>query len=132
VNNYSLTTEYAWYKDGKKDPVMVISTVIINGGYHKKFILWDGSANTGIADLNKKISLQLGPNPARNWLYIQAGPSNKNGTLSITDLWGRLVHTYGMPSSGLLMMDLSNFETGSYFMRLENENGVAVKQFIKE
>ena len=51
VNSYSLTTEYAWYQSSKKEPLLVISSVIINHVLHKKFVIFDNSPASAISEI---------------------------------------------------------------------------------
>lgn len=70
------------------------------------------------------------PNPTTNVLNIQ--PSN-TGTYSIelVDVTGKLVYTLAN-ISGTKTLDMTSYEAGVYFIRINNDKGTAVQKVIKE
>lgn len=87
---------------------------------------------TGIEEVDLDATVLLFPNPATS--YIEIRLSNDlliNSTLDIYDVYGRKIATQMMNNTSA-KVDISGYSTGMYLVRISNDNGVVVKNFIKK
>lgn len=87
---------------------------------------------TGIEEIDLDAAVLLFPNPATSHIEIRL--SNDlliNSTLDIYDVYGRKIATQMMNNTSA-KVDISGYSTGMYLVRISNDNGVVVKNFIKK
>ena len=87
---------------------------------------------TGIEEVDLDATVLLFPNPATSHIEIRL--SNDlliNSTLDIYDVYGRKIATQMMNNTSA-KVDISGYSTGMYLVRISNDNGVVVKNFIKK
>lgn len=73
------------------------------------------------------------PNPVIDVLTIDlGGAENPNGTLSILNIQGRVMKTQSLSSSGIVLLDMSQFPEGLYFCRYQNETEIKTVKIIKQ
>ncbi len=129
LNNWSVIGDYPG--DGTFAPVTFI---IGNDGYvvtgasnyadTKNCYRLHTSNTTAIAEKNSATQLALYPNPAVNKVVIE---SDQNGLVQIYNSNGSLATAY-TKDKNIFQIDISNFSTGLYFLKLGN----CVKKLIKE
>jgi hypothetical protein len=91
---------------------------------------------TGIADVEDLYEVSLYPNPTNGIVSIDI-TFNKSvdAEFELTDATGRVVstsHTYFNTSALIHNFDLSDLGNGLYFVRVSTEDGVLVRQVIKQ
>lgn len=96
-------------------------------------ITLNGPAPSGILNTNATDNmLSLYPNPANDWLYIDA-PEKFEGC--ITDVTGKVtqnISSGNMQASGnKYKIDVSRLSPGIYFIRIQTKNKLSVGKFIK-
>jgi hypothetical protein len=69
------------------------------------------------------------PNPVNNELHISAANGVVVQSVSIYNLLGQLVLAIGQPID---VIDVSNLNTGNYFIKIHSENGTSTEKFIKQ
>lgn len=88
--------------------------------------------DTGIDDVNLDNAVLLFPNPATSYIEIRLqNNALNNATMEIYDVYGRKVATQTMNNNSL-QVNISDYSAGMYLVRIFNENGVVVKNFIKK
>ncbi len=89
----------------------------------------------GIEQAIDGASISLYPNPADEQLFISADGLKGNISVSIIDLNGRTVST-SRPISDFngqaLSFDITSLTPGTYFVRIESENGTKTAKFVKK
>ncbi|MCC6818351.1 MAG: T9SS type A sorting domain-containing protein [Bacteroidia bacterium] len=73
-------------------------------------------------------ALTVYPNPVIDVIHINH-PEIISGMIELIDISGRIVYSASVIEGQPI--DISNLESGIYTIRLTGENGVAIKQFIK-
>jgi hypothetical protein len=68
------------------------------------------------------------PNPVQNILHLKL--SDENNRLVITDMLGKRVFNDKVPSN--YQLDMSTFNTGVYFIRVENASGILNGKVMKK
>ena len=75
-------------------------------------------------------SLSIYPNPVDDRLYIET--QTQTLTIEIYDVFGRLQVTETPSHQGNLTIDVENFKSGIYFVKINTEKGNIVKRIIKQ
>ncbi len=135
INSYSLTTEYAWYQNGHKEPLLLISKVIVNKILTRKFVMFDYSNTIGIQVIYVVNSVKLFPNPATQSLSVSFDKSIFKGGVSIRvfDLAGKKVFQSSTEIfTSLYDLDLTAFDSGTYLLEICNRDRVVHSKFMKE
>ena len=104
--------------DNKKS-VCVINT---------SFVMEDDENDTTNVISNYENNIKIYPNPVNDRLYIEA--ENEIKEVTIFDIYGRQQTTVNGQQS--LSINISEFNSGIYFIRINTTNGIYVKRFIKE
>ncbi len=105
----------------------VLSTATVN--YHVS-----GTNNgapevqTGIADSDADSQLDLYPNPARDIVHVQC--SVADAQLTVTDMNGKVVYALDGTHSGVIVMNVSGWSAGVYFVNLRNNDTVVTKKLV--
>jgi Zn-dependent metalloprotease/PKD repeat protein len=73
-------------------------------------------------------SINVFPNPARESVVVNISPLPEGGTISIADVSGRLVH-HSVITSLQMIIDVSNFSPGLYFLSVINPMDKTIKTF---
>jgi len=79
-------------------------------------------------DDNKSIGFEIYPNPVSDALFLQA--EQEITSISIRTILGQEVYSSTMESLSY-RMDVSNFASGTYFVRITVGNNIVTKKFIK-
>jgi hypothetical protein len=88
----------------------------------------------GIRDLNtNQLSFNLYPNPTTNSITITVRDKDRsNYVIAISDITGRVVRKGIVSTNRNNRINIDDFSSGVYFVRISNEENFAVKKFIKE
>jgi len=149
-NTSSNATAYMWdFGDGIKvtmeDPIHVYA---LSGDYQVQLIAINHICEndttqqlvsikvTGLEEIDVEESLNLYPNPANNVLNISlASPIQGEIIISVFSIQGKRVIEKTLDQGVALQsikLDISQLETGSYFIQLSYQNQVFNRQFIKQ
>ena len=85
----------------------------------------------GLDDFEQESSLKLYPNPSNSVLNIQLQSVNANGTLQVFDVLGKQILTQSITSEDISKIDVSNWDSGLYLIKISSEDGEETKRFIK-
>ena len=91
-------------------------------------VLVDGTL--GIRDVLSS-NFATSPNPAKDTITLTNSGSNVITSVSITDLNGRTIRTIDANTNANIQINVSDLNSGVYFMSIDTEAGKAVKKFIK-
>lgn len=80
-------------------------------------------------DFNNCVSIQ--PNPANNYIDLTIQNKHEVKEAAIFNAFGQLVQTLQINNTHT-RIDVSNLASGMYFIRLDNDNAIAIKKFIKK
>ena len=121
---------YSWMKPGVPVPVMSITTTTSDDGEgpvtEASFL---GDLTIGIED-QEIADVQIYPNPAVDQLRIKT----ENGTLlsaRIVDVKGATVAQMRGTSASESSIDVSQLQSGVYFIQIQTDKGSAVKKFVR-
>ncbi|MEX2380468.1 MAG: T9SS type A sorting domain-containing protein [Vicingaceae bacterium] len=83
------------------------------------------------SELLKNISLY--PNPAKTQLNLEWFSETKQMNIEIIDGLGRVYQSRSsLPKNGKLGLDVSQLSSGLYFLRIQLDNEVIIRRFVKE
>jgi len=107
---------------------------MIGVGSYNDIALFDdfaeGAGGTGIFNNVKNTRFSVYPNPAGDILNIDAeSPIQK---LVISNIVGQEIKRLHDLNSGSIMINISDFETGIYFISVDGVNGRSTNKFIKK
>ena len=86
--------------------------------------------NDGITSINENYNsnqISIFPNPTTNTLFINGLPKNSN--IKIFDVLGKEVLNFETTNN---QINISNLQSGIYILKIENENKIVTKKFIKQ
>ena len=99
-----------------------------NGKVVHKEIPLNVTVATELDETLSDLKVSVYPNPARDYLTVQAPEESK---VSVYDLSGRLVRTY-TATFAEERIEISSLAAGMYTVRVQNTSGSAIVNFIKE
>lgn len=83
---------------------------------------------TGIQSPKVLGSLAVYPNPARDYLYVDAKPGMER--VSVINIEGKVVDLAFEQYDDQLVFDITSLDLGTYVMQIETENGRYTEQFV--
>ena len=72
------------------------------------------------------------PNPVNDKIYIETLTQTQTLTVEIYDVYGRQQDNKTIRQQGNLSVDVTNLNSGVYFVKVVTENGEVVKRFVKK
>lgn len=85
--------------------------------------------NTGI-DLIPENSLRIYPNPGKGTVWIENDNLNRNWSLNIISMIGKIIASYTI-SSEINEIDVSKLKPGVYIFQFKNQDVRVIKKFLK-
>lgn len=124
-----LKKEYEWWTNGEKEPILKIFTYDLNGLETISAVEYrDIDRNLGaLIALDEDDNFKIYPNPVENVLAIHSNFTMKD--VQIVNVEGEIISQYDTNVSSL---DVSELQSGIYFLKVTTENGVVVKLFQKK
>ncbi|MFA9213997.1 MAG: T9SS type A sorting domain-containing protein [Candidatus Methylacidiphilales bacterium] len=127
INSYSLTTEYAWYHPNQKEPLLAISSVIINHDLYKKFVLFNNSSTTNLNELTLNNEVDIYPNPTNGMFQISISSYFKKAIVSVFDYTGKEIQTIDLYNKNTSM---NINKKGIYFVKIMVDGKTINKKLI--
>lgn len=130
---------HQWYLDGNiiNGATNATHTPTENGDYH--CVVWDPSTceamsnviNVVVANIdeNEISSLKVFPNPTTNSIQV-TGLINQE-RMELTSTNGQIIKTYTLKNQEIFNVNLSNLESGVYYLRILSDNKIDVLKVIK-
>jgi hypothetical protein len=87
---------------------------------------------SGIDDSELNQGYKLYPNPAHQFITLDMVKEQTNATISVFDMTGNLIQKTEMDILFRTNLDLSEFKTGMYMIRIHSDQVNTVSRFIKE
>ncbi len=98
-------------------------TLIISSS---EYVIAFNSGTTAVENISLE-EYSIYPNPVINYLSIDG--LNENADVAIYDLTGKLIYNSELINS---QIDVSNFQSGLYTMKIETAKGIVTKKFVKQ
>ncbi|MFK7832567.1 MAG: T9SS type A sorting domain-containing protein [Winogradskyella sp.] len=85
----------------------------------------------GIDDFETTSTISLYPNPTTTTLNIDFTNTISSGTVQVHDILGKRVFSQSISANNGLQIDVANWNTGLYLVKIVTENSTETKRFIK-
>ncbi len=138
---YIDNTFSAWQPYSNMLPNVIINELEINQATRTLYAgtygrgLWASplvEKKIGITENEFNNRVQIHPNPTTSEVVITT-PKNVEGTIKLFDMLGKLlIHKKDVLLHNNYTLDVSNLPQGTYFIRLNTAEGMAIKKLIKE
>ncbi len=130
INSYSLTTEYTWFSQQYKEPVLVLVQVVINDTLYYNYAIYNNLMTSALPKL-KTSKTRVFPNPASGEIVID-GLDNCTSPfhLVISDMSGKTV--YSVFKENDPRIDVSSLSPGIYFLHLNSSEGSILEKIVKQ
>ena len=77
--------------------------------------------------------IKISPNPATNILHIQGLSSSSNIEVTVVDFAGNVALSVKLSAfSTSYNLNIASLKQGNYLLKIETNDGVVTKQFIKQ
>lgn len=86
----------------------------------------------GIEDFEQVSNIKLYPNPSNSILNITAQNAGTNGTLEIYSIVGKKVLSQKLELSEATKINVSDWDSGLYLVKISSDKGEDTKRFIKQ
>lgn len=126
INTVNTYENYIWYKQGGQIPILRIGR--LGAGSFTAFGSKAAATTTGVQDADGLTSFEIFPNPTNGILQFGMG-AEKLVSIELMDMKGKLLQSFGVNKA---VLDVSDFSTGLYLLRVETENGVVLKKVLKQ
>ena len=84
---------------------------------------------TGVKPLKEILSLKIYPNPATTEIHIALEQPSSSGQIRVMDLTGKVINELSFIGEHC-RLDTRNWKTGSYFLEVKTEKGLAVRRVV--
>jgi hypothetical protein len=85
----------------------------------------------GLNDFEQEDDFRLYPNPSNSILNIELQSISSNGTLEVFDLLGKQIITQSISKTEISQIDVTNWDSGLYLIKISSDKGEETKRFIK-
>ncbi|HET6544134.1 MAG TPA: T9SS type A sorting domain-containing protein [Chryseolinea sp.] len=85
---------------------------------------------TGIEDVDDLVTLY--PNPAQDYLKIQATASAGKIKVDILDVQGKAIEGFQVLPNELIVRSLEGYVPGVYLLKIDTDHGISYHKFVKE
>jgi hypothetical protein len=83
-------------------------------------------------NIGSELQIKVFPNPAKNFVYLQVDDPSGKLKLEIVDMQGRMMETRVLENtSDLVKIDLTQFNSGGYFITIYTNGQSITKKFVK-
>lgn len=100
-----------------------------NGMSINYFTRLNGTGTLALNDLNKEISINLYPNPAKDYLHFSLPMGINSTSFEVFDITGKKVDSNILEDTTI---DVMKYSSGIYFLHLKTDKGVLTSKFIKQ
>jgi hypothetical protein len=131
---------YVWKESGNNVGTGTSYIVSSNGAYSLEVTDANGCmATSNIESYNvsaivdgEEVSFRVYPNPFREEATVEFGYTVKEGTISIVDIYGKLIEQHEVANTNSFVITNKNKASGIYFMKMETDSeNIFVKLIIK-
>lgn len=86
----------------------------------------------GVEDFEQVGNIKLYPNPSNSILNITAQNAGTNGTIEIYSIVGKKVLSQKLELSEATKIDVSDWDSGVYLVKISSDTGEETKRFVKQ
>lgn len=101
-----------------------VGEYILTQGFHQTKLIVTAIDNVSVPNLTVKVY----PNPTTDFLVVQISETANQPVLALFDASGKLLRQSFVDRSET-RIDMRNYSAGSYFLKLNKQNGQPIQQF---
>ncbi|WP_431135261.1 T9SS type A sorting domain-containing protein [Psychroserpens mesophilus] len=90
------------------------------------------STTLSTTDILSADEFSISPNPATSKLNVYLPKNSKNTTISVYDVLGKRVFSKSLDVLASTSIDVSNWNSGVYIIRISSDNTTQTKRFVKQ
>jgi hypothetical protein len=127
-------------------PAQVLASVVEMRIFSNPSISWLGESGLRVMDLNditasttlstneviSNDEFSISPNPATSKLNVYLPQNSKNANISVYDVLGKKVYSKSIDALSSTSVDVSNWNSGVYIIRISSDNTTQTKRFVKQ
>ena len=127
-------------------PSQVLSSVVEMRILSNPNASWIGESGLRVMDLNDITAsttlstneivstneFSISPNPATSKLNVYLPQNSKNASISVYDVLGKKVYSKSIDALTSTSIDVSNWNSGVYIIRISSDNTTQTKRFVKQ
>lgn len=113
------------------DSNVICGEITVDPYYAEILINTGTSCGIGIPE-NPEMEFGMFPNPANSYLQIISYSDEPITAVEIYSASGALVYSENMLSSNQIILDLSNFESGTYFVKIKSNDSELTQLLVKQ
>jgi hypothetical protein len=99
--------------------------------YSKVLFNYCGETRTPAKEIYENLSYTISPNPVNQTLFVAfEGQNDLKSSIQIMDVLGNRLKWISSEKGNLKQIDVSDFASGIYFLKIEMGNKVGVKKFV--
>ena len=123
--------QYEWWTNGKKEPILRVSTSVTLGNESITAIEYRDSLRDLTAGFNElTLDYSIFPNPATNSISIISGKSINQ--IEIQDVAGKTIRNIQLLPSNKVEINTSELLQGIYYIKVYADNEISTKSFVRE
>lgn len=130
VEIVSETESYLWMVSGVPLPVFSHITVTSQGQAPSTSLRYMSGITTDVSEA-PEVEVTIYPNPAIEYLKIEAPEVSGQMTVDVMDVKGALVTSYTGAANTIAEIGVGHLENGIYFVHVTTEEGFIVKKITK-
>ena len=130
----STITSYSWYAEGINYPVLTITSIVSPSLINDQVVIQSGPYDpAAVLDSKFANSIALSPNPANDHFILKFHNQKSNATMVyIKDASGKTLQITNIGiSDNAHAINISDLESGLYFVEIESDGLKAVKKLVK-
>jgi hypothetical protein len=109
-----------------------IHTIAGDFGASSSVTVENTGGTTGIEDITEN-TISIYPNPSNNFIMVDLTQlSMEANSIEIYDVTGKHMGSYTVESNGIMKLDLSDYTSGLYQVRIDTSDAPIVKRFVKK
>ena len=109
-----------------------IHTIAGDFGGSSSVTVENTGGTTGIEDMTEN-SISIYPNPSNNFIMVDLTQlSMEANSIEIYDVTGKYMGSFTVESNGIMKLDLSDYTSGMYQVRIDTSDAPIVKRFVKK
>lgn len=109
-----------------------IHTIAGDFGGSSSVTVENTGGTTGIENISEN-TISIYPNPSNNFIMVDLTQlSMEANSIEIYDVTGKHMDSYTVESNGIMKLDLSDYTSGMYQVRIDTSDAPIVKRFVKK
>ncbi len=132
--DFNIDDDYSWFANGIGMPIVEVKyDTATNGAIKASWVLTTLTRNDNddIVNGNSELPINIYPNPAQDFVYINA-PKYTQAAASLYDCLGKLIETYEFNNYQQIAIPVQNLKNGVYMLDVNVDGNKTSHKFLKK